>query len=82
MKTLFEIIKACIFAVCAVLILVFNKSIANVLGYIVGASAIFYGINGIIESLFEKDIFSDNTHLFDDSVDILLGLFLMFVNHV
>ena len=81
MKKIFEIVRALLFATGGVLILVFNNKIADYIGYVVGSVAILYGVEGIIEGIIEKNIFSEHTHLFDDGVYILLGIFILSFMH-
>ena len=75
-----QISKAIMYIVSAVLIFVFNKSITPYAGILVGSVVCVYAFEELIVSAINKKLFSDTFHLFDGIAQILIGVILFLVS--
>ncbi|MBQ6727493.1 MAG: hypothetical protein IJQ87_00960 [Clostridia bacterium] len=75
-----QISKAILYLVSAVLIFIFNKSITPYAGILVGTVVCVYAFEELIISAARKKLFSDTFHLFDGIAQILIGAILFLVS--
>lgn len=75
-----EISKAILYFIAAVLIFIFNKSITPYAGILVGAVVCVYAFEELIISAINKKLFYDTFHLFDGIAQILIGTILFLVS--
>ena len=75
-----KIIKFVLYMAAGVTILVFNHPVMSVVGYLVGAVILAYGIEPILVGAFQKKLFKENSALFDGLIYILLAVSLFIVS--
>nr|MBO4517643.1 hypothetical protein [Clostridia bacterium] len=76
-----QISKAVLYLVAAILIFIFNQSITPYAGILVGAVVCVYAFEELIVSAVNKKLFSDTFHLFDGIAQILIGVILFLVSY-
>ena len=75
-----KIIKFVLYNAAGVAILVFNHPAMSVVGYIVGAVILAYGLEPIVVGASRKKLFKENSALFDGLINILLAATLFIVS--
>lgn len=71
-------IKAVIWTVAAILILVFRESFVHYLNYLVGSIMIVYGLETVVLHLLHKKSFRRKNRFFWGMLEILLGIVVLF----